>query len=86
MSAWPQAVWIVKKLQENFDTSAEIQNFNTNINNLNTRVNGVTQAFNQLQNTVDTSFLSGQVVTIASVSTPSTSNVKNGAIWFHVRS
>ena len=38
MSNWPQAVWIVKKLQKNFDFSQEINNFMTELNKLNTKL------------------------------------------------
>ena len=39
MSAWPQAAWIVKKLQKNFDFSSEITYYTQNLNTLNGRVN-----------------------------------------------
>ncbi len=39
MSAWPQAVWIVRKLQKNFDFTEKIIEYATEINSLNGRVN-----------------------------------------------
>lgn len=86
MSAWPEAAWIVNKLQKNFDVAAQINSFNNAINNLNGQVNGIGQNLEDLADSIDTTFLSNQVVTIASVTTPTNSNIKNGAIWFHVRS
>ena len=38
MSNWPQAVWIVKKLQKNFDFSQEIEGFMTALSNLNIKL------------------------------------------------
>ena len=39
MSAWPEAAWIVKKLQKNFDFSEQIEYYTRNLNTLNGRVN-----------------------------------------------
>lgn len=39
MSAWPQAVWIVKKLNARFDFSQEITQYSYSLNQLNGRVN-----------------------------------------------
>lgn len=44
MSAWPQAAWIVKKLQKNFDFSGEITYYTQNLNTLNGRVNALNSA------------------------------------------
>lgn len=44
MSAWPQAAWIVKKLQKNFDFSSEITYYTQNLNTLNGRVNALNSA------------------------------------------
>ena len=38
MSSWPQAVWIVKKLQKNFDFSEQITYYTQNLNTLNDRI------------------------------------------------
>lgn len=86
MSAWPEAAWIVNKLQKNFDVSAQIVSFNNSINGLNGQINTVGDNLETFINNIDTTVLSNQVITIASVNQPSTSNVKNGAIWFKVRS
>lgn len=39
MSAWPEAAWIVKKLQKNFDFSEQITYYTQNLTALNNRVN-----------------------------------------------
>lgn len=39
MSAWSQAVWIVKKLQKNFDFSKQINSYTFGLNTLNATVN-----------------------------------------------
>ena len=44
MSAWPQAAWIVKKLQKNFDFSSEITYYTQQLNTLNGRVNALNSA------------------------------------------
>ena len=44
MSAWPQAAWIVKKLQKNFDFSEQITYYTQNLNTLNGRVNSLNDA------------------------------------------
>lgn len=38
MSSWPQAVWIVKKLQKNFDFGEQITYYTQNLNTLNDRI------------------------------------------------
>ena len=44
MSNWPQAAWIVRKLQKNFDFSEQITYYTQNLNTLNGRVNSVNAA------------------------------------------
>ena len=39
MSAWPEAVYIIKKLQKNFDFEQDIKIYTQNLNTLNGRVN-----------------------------------------------
>lgn len=41
MSSWSEAVWVVKKLQKNFDFSSEITYYTQNLNTLNGRVNAL---------------------------------------------
>jgi len=41
MSSWPEAVWIVKKIQKNFDFSSELNYYTMQLNELNTRVNNL---------------------------------------------
>ena len=41
MSSWPEAVWIVKKIQKNFDFSSELNYYTVQLNELNTRVNNL---------------------------------------------
>ena len=41
MSSWSEAVWVVKKLQKNFDFSSEITYYTQNLNTLNGRINAL---------------------------------------------
>lgn len=41
MSSWSEAVWVVKKLQKNFDFTSEITYYTQNLNTLNGRVNAL---------------------------------------------
>lgn len=41
MSSWSQAVWVVKKLQKNFDFNQQINYYVQNLNTLNGRVNAL---------------------------------------------
>ena len=53
MSAWPQAAWIVKKLQKNFDFSGQITYYTQNLNTLNGRVNALNSAIAADESVVD---------------------------------
>ena len=53
MSAWPQAVWIVKKLQNNFDFSEQINYYTKNLNDLNTRVNRLNESVSGLSDELE---------------------------------
>ena len=50
MSAWSQAVWIVKQLQANFDFTQEISNYIGNLNTLNGRVNELNNTVQETKN------------------------------------
>lgn len=85
MSAWSQAVWIVKKIEKNLNISEQISNYITNLNSLNTSVNN-------LIDEVDTTKtnLQNRAVTILAqgVATPNNTFIPDterpygqGAIW-----
>lgn len=52
MSAWPQAAWIVKKLQKNFDFSEQITYYTQNLTALNNRVNNLNDIIQNNQDTI----------------------------------
>lgn len=52
MSAWSQAVWIVKQLQVNFDFSKEISNYIVGLNALNSRVNDLNDVIQNTKNSL----------------------------------
>lgn len=41
MSAWPEAVWVVKKLQQNFNFTSQLNRYTDQLNALNLRINGL---------------------------------------------
>ena len=53
MSVWPEAVWIVKKLQKNFDFSEQIEYYTRNLNTLNGRVNDLNTTVAELNTTLE---------------------------------
>lgn len=84
MSNWPQAVWIVRKLQKNFDFDAKFNSYTSQFNNNATMINGYIA---QTKTNVDT--LKNKVMTFASTkdgnnNTPADppSNFGNGTVWF----
>lgn len=93
MSAWPEAVWIVKNIQKNFDFNNELNVYTTQLNSLNTRINNlidrITTDENNLSQTAAT--LEGRTVTFASqaneqgtpVDLPT--NYGKGTIWLVLR-
>lgn len=66
MSVWPEAAWIVKKLQKNFDFGEQINYYTRNLNTLNDRVNGlnttVANLSQNLQQTKEQIDLSASVI------------------------
>lgn len=81
MSAWSQAVWIVKKLQSNFDFSQGLEVYTSNINSLNTRVNELNERIKQSPTRVITIVAARQ----GNTDTPDTDKqYKDGAIWLVV--
>lgn len=89
MSAWPEAVWIVRKLQANFDFEEEINNYTIRLNSLNEKVNNLNDrvANDQLSAQATRTELLNRVVTIrakkaSSGNVPDTSqSYSKGAIW-----
>lgn len=64
MSAWPEAVWIVKKLQKNFDFTSELNYYTTLLNDLNSRINTLIDRVN-----TDETNISSRTVTFVSTAT-----------------
>ena len=54
MSSWPEAVWIVKKLQRNFDFSSQITFYTNNLNTLNDRILQLNSNVVSLEGQIDT--------------------------------
>ena len=89
MSAWPEAVWIVRKLQANFDFEQQIANYVQDLNAINGRINNLNNKIQtdelQIANTI--ADLNTRVVTIRDTKTnnlPSdtdSSTYGKGAIW-----
>ena len=93
MSAWPEAAWIVKKLQKNFDFSEQITYYTRNLNELNTMVNGLNTSVinlnNSLQQVEAQIDLSASVIraTKTSGGLPNTSdNYTKGTLWLILKS
>lgn len=99
MSVWPQAVWIVKKLQKNFDFSKQINNYTFGLNTLNATVNTLNNRvatdeakinnFDNQINQVKSQLLTRAVTIVAtkksSGNEPDTTKEYNdGAIWLVV--
>ena len=88
MSAWPEAVWIVKKLQKNFDFSEQLDYYTRNLNNLNGRVNTLNTTIinmaEDLENTKQIIDLTASVImaTKQSDGNPSSSaSYTKGTLW-----
>lgn len=85
MSAWPEAVWIVKRLQEDFDLNGQIQNYLNKLNELNGSVNILTNNFNSLENTLTNRAVTIRAAKKTGENTPNISSNETfgkGAIWF----
>ena len=93
MSSWSEAVWVVKKLQKNFDFQQDIKLYTQDLNDLNKRVNTLKDTVTTDEVALDSLRieLDNKVVTIRDTignnglpsSTPSES-YGEGAIWFIV--
>lgn len=88
MSAWPEAAWIVKKLQKNFDFGEQINYYTRNLNTLNDRVNGlntsVVNLSQNLQQTKEQIDLSASVIKATKKndgSPASTVSYTKGTLW-----
>ena len=77
MNNWPEAVWIVKKLQKNFDFTQEISKYETKLYDLNTRINTLIDRVE-----LDEKNLNNKIVTFVASATPDKTNCGKGAIWF----
>ena len=88
MSAWPEAAWIVKKLQKNFDFSEQIDYYTRNLNSLNSRVNDLNTSVIDLNEALQTKEaqidLTASVIraTKTNAGTPSsTAEYTKGTLW-----
>ncbi len=86
MSVWPEAVWIVKKLQKNFDIITEINYYNQNLNDTNKRINGMIDKLNDIE-TKNTTLLKENIFTFLSLKDGNNQPLNppsmygNGTIW-----
>lgn len=82
MSAWPQAVWIVKKINARLDVSTQIEGYVNLLNQMNGRINTAEANLNAA-----ILFLEGKTTTFISeknhynLPTNPPSNYGNGTLW-----
>ena len=87
MSAWPEAAWIVKKIQKNFDFEDILNEYVRNLNSLNSRINSlntIVLGFNeQLEQAEEQAELSASVIRAVSEngSPASTLGYSKGTLW-----
>lgn len=90
MSAWPEAVWIVKKLQSNFNFTSQLSRYTDQLNALNSRINGLIDRVSLDENNLESTraSLQNKVVTFFADSSngiPTGSNLPDsfgkGTIW-----
>lgn len=93
MSAWPEAAWIVKKLQKNFDFSEQITYYTRDLNSLRTEVNNLNISVENLNNSLQQKKaqidLSASVIRATKNNTglPNTSdNYTKGTLWLVLKS
>lgn len=85
MSAWPQAVWIVRRLQKKIDFPQLLNSYTGLLNNLNDSVNGLYAGLENAEQAIDN--LQVSVVTISDTKTNNTptnnssGNFTTGTIW-----
>ena len=85
MSAWPEAVWIVKQLQQNFDFEAEIGIYTQNLQECRNIINNLNDRIIQDENNLEelTSKLRDRALTIAAPNQESiTESYDKYTIWF----
>lgn len=90
MSSWPQAVWIVKKLQKNFDFGEQITYYTQNLNTLNDRIINLNSNLTGLESNLEnvqedlslrvSAFVAGKVNDNPDISQDTT--YSKGTIWF----
>lgn len=93
MSAWPEAVWIVKNIQKNFDFNNELNVYTAQLNSLNTRINNLIDRITTDENNLSqtTATLEGRTVTFASQANEQGTPVElpinygKGTIWLVLR-
>lgn len=81
MSAWPEAAWIVKKLQKNFDFVSQLNYYTIRLNTLNNRINTLIDCVENDENN-----LRGRTITFISTATNGQptdlpNNYGDGTIW-----
>lgn len=85
MSAWPQAVWIVRRLQKKIDFPQLLNSYTKLLNDLNIDVNGLYTSLEAAEQEIDN--LQVSVVTISDTKTNNTptnnpsGNFTTGTIW-----
>ena len=86
MSAWPEAVWIVKRIQKNFDFTSQLNQYTIQLNRLDAKVNTLIDRVD-----TDEKRMASRTVTFVSTATngvPSTvpSNYGVGTLWLVAKS
>lgn len=74
MSAWPEAVWIVKNIQKNFDFSTELNYYTTQLNSLNSRINNLIDRVAADENNLNETAAALEGRTVTFFGEPSTEN------------
>lgn len=84
MSAWPQAIWLAKRLQKNFDFSGSINAYVAGLNNLNQTVNNLNAALktNEENLQVNIEAIKNKSLTFVSPEEPVVDTKTTGMIWF----
>lgn len=84
MSSWPQAVWIVKKIQKNFDFTQAINDYENKLYNLDRKVDGLIDRVSTDENLYSdrvTTFVSTESTVNRGIPANPPSNLGKGAIW-----
>lgn len=84
MSAWPQAIWLAKRLQKNFDFSGSINSYIVGLNNLNQTVNTLNGTLKKNEQDLQANIeaIKNKSLTFVSPEEPVVDTKTTGMIWF----